>query len=171
MQSDGARPRAVAAIVVGTAIVGFSPNRWDVVVVALPRGHGIHLNDILGSVLIALGTWLLWRASSQVAGECVWRHALPHSSHLAPSLDPSPLLRRARVGVNSALARFAEAPRAHRPKKSASSPSPHTEPNRSRFAASYRLHALRTRANSYPGSLIRTDEGSGESSCRMMLEH
>ena len=64
MQSDGARQGAVAAIVVGTAIVGFSPNRWDVVVAALPRGHGIHLNDILGGVLIALGTWLLWRASS-----------------------------------------------------------------------------------------------------------
>jgi hypothetical protein len=54
----------VAAIVVGTAVVGFSPNRWDVVVATLPRGHGIHLNDILGTALIALGIALLWRRDS-----------------------------------------------------------------------------------------------------------
>ena len=53
---------AIASVVVGTAIVGFSPNRWDVVVATLPRGHGIHLNDILGSALIALGTAVLWWA-------------------------------------------------------------------------------------------------------------
>jgi hypothetical protein len=50
----------VASIIVGTAVVGFSPNRWDVVVATLPRGHGIHLHDILGTALVALGTALLW---------------------------------------------------------------------------------------------------------------
>ena len=55
---------AVASIIVGTAAVGFSPNRWDVVVATLPRGHGIHLHDILGAALIALGTALLWTAGS-----------------------------------------------------------------------------------------------------------
>ena len=45
-------------------MVGFSPNRWDVVVATLPRGHGVHLNDILGAVLIALGTVVFWRRSA-----------------------------------------------------------------------------------------------------------
>jgi hypothetical protein len=51
----------VAAIVVGTAVVGFSPNRWDVVVATLPRGHGIHLNDMLGTALNVVGIALLWK--------------------------------------------------------------------------------------------------------------
>jgi hypothetical protein len=46
--------------VIGTALVGFSPERWDVVVATLPRGHGIHLNDIFGGGLIAFGTFVLW---------------------------------------------------------------------------------------------------------------
>ncbi len=54
------RIAALVCIVVGTAIIGFSPNRWDVVVATLPRGHGIHLNDVLGSALIGLGTAVLW---------------------------------------------------------------------------------------------------------------
>ena len=56
----------VAAIVVGTGVVGFSPNRWDVVVATLPRGHGLHLNDILGTALIVLGIALLWRRDSEI---------------------------------------------------------------------------------------------------------
>jgi hypothetical protein len=56
------RLAGVAFIVVGTAIVGFSPNRWDAVIATLPRGHGIHLNDVLGTVFIATGTALLWLA-------------------------------------------------------------------------------------------------------------
>ena len=50
----------VLAIAVGTALVGFSQNRWDVVVTTLPRGHGVHLNDVFGTALIALGTALVW---------------------------------------------------------------------------------------------------------------
>ena len=55
----------VVAIALGTVLVGFSPNRWDVVVATLPRGHGIHLHDILGTALIALGTVLVWRRASK----------------------------------------------------------------------------------------------------------
>jgi hypothetical protein len=59
----------VVSIIVGTAVVGFSPNRWDVVVTALPRGHGVHLNDILGAALVALGTALLWLEGSRAQPE------------------------------------------------------------------------------------------------------
>ena len=52
----------VAAIVIGTVIIGFNPNRWDVVILTLPRGHGIHLHDVIGMTLIALGIALLWRS-------------------------------------------------------------------------------------------------------------
>ena len=51
---------AVLAIFVGTVVVAFSPNRWDLVLVALPRGHGIHLHEMLGVVVIAVGTLVLW---------------------------------------------------------------------------------------------------------------
>jgi hypothetical protein len=50
----------VVAIVAGTAIVGFNPNRWDAVIATLPRGHGIHSTEVIGTVLIALGTAVLW---------------------------------------------------------------------------------------------------------------
>jgi hypothetical protein len=52
-----------AVIVVGSALIGFNPNRWDVVILTLPRGgHGIHLRDVVGMMFIALGIALLWRA-------------------------------------------------------------------------------------------------------------
>jgi hypothetical protein len=50
----------VAAIFVGVVIVGFNPNRFDTVVMDLPRGHGIHLHDLIGLALVALGTVVLW---------------------------------------------------------------------------------------------------------------
>ena len=50
------------AIVLGTVVVGFSPNRWDVVIATLPRGHGLHRTDVIGTALIALGIALLWFA-------------------------------------------------------------------------------------------------------------
>jgi len=53
---------AVVAIVVGAAVIGFNPNRWDLVILTLPRGHGIHLTDILGMVFITLGVAVLWRS-------------------------------------------------------------------------------------------------------------
>ena len=56
------RVLGVVAIVCGTIIVGFSPNRWDVVLETLPRGHGIHSTDIIGSVFVALGITALWFA-------------------------------------------------------------------------------------------------------------
>ena len=50
------------AIVVGVALIGFNPNRWDVVILTLPRGHGIHLRDVIGMMSTGLGIALLWRS-------------------------------------------------------------------------------------------------------------
>jgi len=55
------RPIGVALIALGTIIVGFSPARWDTVILVLPRSHGIHIHDLVGTTLVALGTVLLWR--------------------------------------------------------------------------------------------------------------
>ena len=57
------------SIITGTLIVGFNPNRWDYVVMDLPRGsHGIHLHDIVGVAFVALGTAIFWRASVPARG-------------------------------------------------------------------------------------------------------
>jgi hypothetical protein len=53
------RLRALIAIVVGVAIVGFNPNRWDWVMLGLPRGHGIHDHEVVG---VAIGVIELWRS-------------------------------------------------------------------------------------------------------------
>jgi len=53
---------AVVSIVIGTAIVGFDPDRLDGTLFALSRNHGIHLHDLIGTALIALGTFTLWRS-------------------------------------------------------------------------------------------------------------
>jgi hypothetical protein len=47
------------AIVVGTMVVGVSPERWDTVLLDLPRGHGLHLHDVVGTAFVAVGTALL----------------------------------------------------------------------------------------------------------------
>ena len=52
----------MVSIAVGTAIVGFDPHRLDRVVLVLPREHGIHSHDLIGTALIALGTVVLWRS-------------------------------------------------------------------------------------------------------------
>jgi len=52
----------VVSIVIGTAIVGFDPDRLDGTLFALSRNHGIHLHDLIGTALIALGTFTLWRS-------------------------------------------------------------------------------------------------------------
>ena len=52
----------VIGIVVGTALIGFNPNRWDVVFVTLPRGHGIHVREVVGMTFVALGIVALWRS-------------------------------------------------------------------------------------------------------------
>lgn len=52
----------MVGIVVGAVVIGFNPNRWDVVILTLPRGgHGIHLTDVVGMMLITLGIAVLWR--------------------------------------------------------------------------------------------------------------
>jgi hypothetical protein len=52
---------ATLSIALGTAIVGFNPNRWDMVVLDLPRGsHGIHLHDLAGLAFVATGVLLFW---------------------------------------------------------------------------------------------------------------
>ena len=55
---------AVVAVFVGAAVVGFSPSRWDTVILDLPRGHGIHLHDVIGMALIVAGVAILWHSGS-----------------------------------------------------------------------------------------------------------
>jgi uncharacterized protein YjeT (DUF2065 family) len=62
-----ARIAATLAIVVGTLIVGFNPDRWDYVVMGLPRGHGIHLHELIGVVFIAAGIAVFWHSSVPTA--------------------------------------------------------------------------------------------------------
>jgi hypothetical protein len=45
----------VGAILFGAVLLAFDPSRWDVVVLDLPRGHGVHSHDILGMAFVALG--------------------------------------------------------------------------------------------------------------------
>jgi hypothetical protein len=53
----------VIAIAVGTTVVGFNPNRDDPVILTLPRGgHGIHVTDVIGAVIVTVGIVLLWRS-------------------------------------------------------------------------------------------------------------
>ena len=54
---------AAVVIVLGAAIVGFSPSRWDPVILGLPRGHGLHADDVVGMVFVLLGIAALWRTS------------------------------------------------------------------------------------------------------------
>jgi hypothetical protein len=69
----GARHLAVAGeqdpghvgILAGAILIGFNPSRWDVVVAALPHGHGIHVRDLVGMALIAAGSLVLWHAPSR----------------------------------------------------------------------------------------------------------
>ena len=49
------------AILVGTIVIGFSPERWDTVILELPRYHGIHTHDVLGMAFVVVGIALLWR--------------------------------------------------------------------------------------------------------------
>ena len=54
------RVMAVVAIVIGTVVIGFDPNRGDAVVLTLPRDHGIHLTDVVGMTLVTVGITVLW---------------------------------------------------------------------------------------------------------------
>jgi uncharacterized protein YjeT (DUF2065 family) len=66
-ESPLARIAATLSVVVGTLIVGFNPNRWDHVVMDLPRGHGIHLHELAGVALIAVGIVMFWRRPIRTA--------------------------------------------------------------------------------------------------------
>jgi hypothetical protein len=56
--------RALGAIgiLAGAILIGFNPNRWDVVLATLPRGHGIHVRDLVGMLLVGAGILALWHA-------------------------------------------------------------------------------------------------------------
>jgi len=62
--------RALGAIgiLTGAILIGFNPNRWDVVLVTLPRGHGIHVRDLVGMLLVGAGILLLWHAPPRRRG-------------------------------------------------------------------------------------------------------
>ena len=51
----------VGAVLFGAVLLAFDPARWDVVVLDLPRGHGIHSHDILGMAFVTVGIAALWR--------------------------------------------------------------------------------------------------------------
>ena len=63
-----ARIAATFSILFGALIVGFNPDRWDYVVIDIPRGHGIHLHELIGVVFIATGLVLFWRRPTRSAG-------------------------------------------------------------------------------------------------------
>jgi hypothetical protein len=50
------------AIFTGAVIIAFSPQRWDYVLFGLPRSHGIHLHELMGMALVAVGTFVLCRS-------------------------------------------------------------------------------------------------------------
>jgi hypothetical protein len=55
------RIAATLLVVFGTLVVAFSPNRWDTLVVKLPRGHGVHWHELIGVALVAIAVALFWR--------------------------------------------------------------------------------------------------------------
>ena len=63
--SQVSRTLGTAGILAGAILIGFNPSRWDVVVATLPRGHGIHVRDLVGMALIAAGILVLWHAPSR----------------------------------------------------------------------------------------------------------
>ncbi len=59
------RSLGAVAVIIGAVLIGFNPNRWDVILVTLPRGHGIHIRDVVGMLLIAAGITMLWNAPAR----------------------------------------------------------------------------------------------------------
>ena len=59
------RSLGAVGVIVGAVLIGFNPNRWDLILVTLPRGHGIHIRDVLGMLLIAAGITMLWKAPAR----------------------------------------------------------------------------------------------------------
>jgi hypothetical protein len=58
------RVLGAATIIFGALTLMFDPNRWDAVVFELPRGHGIHLHDLIGMTLVAGGLAVLWYSTN-----------------------------------------------------------------------------------------------------------
>jgi hypothetical protein len=55
------RVLAAVTIFAGAIVIGFNPNRWDPVILTLPRGgHGIHITDLVGIALVTVGVAMLW---------------------------------------------------------------------------------------------------------------
>ncbi len=51
----------LAVVAIGLAIVGFTVNdQTDPVVLVLGGNHGIHVTDIVGSAVVAVGVALVW---------------------------------------------------------------------------------------------------------------
>jgi hypothetical protein len=51
----------VAVVAVGVAIVGLNIRpTWDPVILVLSQNHGIHLTDVVGGGVVALGVALVW---------------------------------------------------------------------------------------------------------------
>jgi hypothetical protein len=59
------RSLGAIGVVVGAVLIGFNPNRWDLILVTLPRGHGIHVRDVVGMLLIGAGIAMLWKAPAR----------------------------------------------------------------------------------------------------------
>jgi hypothetical protein len=48
-------------IFLGAIVIGFNPNRWDPVILNLPRqSHGMHVMDVVGMGLVVVGVVVLW---------------------------------------------------------------------------------------------------------------
>lgn len=78
-----------AAVIVGTIAVGFSPERWDTVILVPPRGHGIHVHDLFAMALVAVGIAVLWRSPRSVLVSDRYSLATSHRrEYLLPS-NPS----------------------------------------------------------------------------------
>ncbi|MGH3049910.1 MAG: hypothetical protein ACRDLK_07110 [Gaiellaceae bacterium] len=56
------RPAGAALILAGSIVLIVQVRVLDDVIASLTWGRGIHLSDILGLILVASGTMLIWRA-------------------------------------------------------------------------------------------------------------
>ncbi len=50
------------AIVTGVIVLGLDVTRFDSVVETLSPNHGLHLSDVVGTVLVGFGIVLMWFA-------------------------------------------------------------------------------------------------------------
>ncbi len=50
----------VALVLVGVVAVALDVRGLDDVVITFSPNHGLHLSDVIGSMLVCVGTWLVW---------------------------------------------------------------------------------------------------------------